>query len=69
MVNVVLAFVIFIGVLYTWGETYLPADNVKYGVTSELVFKDMGIRNGDKIVAFGRSESKTTFLISFLIFF
>ena len=51
MVNVVLAFVIFIGVLYTWGETYLPADNVKYGVTSELVFKDMGIRNGDKIVA------------------
>lgn len=51
MVNVVLAFVIFIGVLYTWGETYLPADNVKYGVTSELVFKDMDIRNGDKIVA------------------
>lgn len=51
MVNVVLAFVIFILVLYTWGETYLPADNVKYGVTSELIFKDMGIRNGDKIVA------------------
>lgn len=51
MVNVVLAFVIFILVLYTWGETYLPADNVPYGVTSELVFKDMGIRNGDKIVA------------------
>ncbi len=51
MVNVVLAFVIFILVLYAWGETYLPADNVKYGVTSELIFKDMGIRNGDKIVA------------------
>lgn len=51
LVNVVLAFVIFILVLYTWGETYLPADNVKYGVISELVFKDMGIRNGDRIVA------------------
>lgn len=51
MVNVVLAFVIFIGVLYTWGETYLPTDKVKYGVTSELIFKDMGIQNGDKIVA------------------
>lgn len=51
MVNVVLAFIIFIMVLYVWGETYLPAENVKYGVTSEVIFKDMGLRNGDKIVA------------------
>lgn len=51
MVNVVLAFVIFIGVLYVWGETYLPAANLKNGVTSGSVFKEMGIRNGDKIVS------------------
>lgn len=53
MVNVVLSFVIFIMVLYVWGETYLPAENVKYGVTSEMVFTDMGLRNGDRIVSLG----------------
>lgn len=51
LVNVVLAFAIFILVLYVWGETYLPAENVKYGVTCEGVFRDMGVKNGDKIVA------------------
>ena len=43
IVNVVLAFVIYSMVLFTWGETYLPAENVKYGVVCDTVFYDMGI--------------------------
>ncbi len=51
MVNVLLAFAIYIGILYTWGETYLPAKNVTYGVVCDPVFEEMGMEKGDKIVA------------------
>lgn len=51
MVNVLLAFVIYIGILFAWGETYLPAENVKYGVVCDSVFTDMGMQTGDIIVA------------------
>lgn len=51
LVNVVLAFVIYIMVLFTWGETYLPAGNVTGGVTCDVIFKDMGMQNGDVIVS------------------
>lgn len=51
LVNVILAFAIYIMVLYTWGESYLPAQNVTYGVTCDSVFLKMGIQNGDIILA------------------
>lgn len=51
MVNVVLAFVIYVMVLFVWGKTYLPVQNVKYGVVCEEVFQEMGMKNGDKIVS------------------
>lgn len=44
MVNVVLAFLIYIMVLYTWGETYLPAENVKYGVVCDPLFEKWGCK-------------------------
>lgn len=52
LVNVVLAFLIYILVLYTWGETYLPAENVKYGVVCDSVFSEMGMQKGDRVVSF-----------------
>lgn len=51
MVNVLLAFAIYIAILFTWGETYLPAENVKYGVVCDSIFTDMGMEKGDIIVA------------------
>lgn len=56
LVNVLLAFVIYIGILFTWGETYLPAKNVTYGVVCDSVFKNIGMRNGDIIVALDNKE-------------
>ncbi len=55
-VNVLVAFMIYIGILYTWGETYLPAKNVTYGVVCDPVFERMGIQKGDKIVALDHRE-------------
>ncbi len=51
LVNFILAFVIYIAVLYTWGEQYLPAENVKYGVVCDSLAKSIGMKDGDKIVA------------------
>ena len=51
MVNVVFVFLIYIMVLYTWGETYLPAENVKYGVVCDPLFEKMGMQTGDIVVS------------------
>lgn len=50
--NVLLAFFIYAMILYTWGETKLPVENVKNGiwVTDSLMYH-VGLENGDKIVA------------------
>lgn len=51
MVNFILAFVIYIAVLYTWGEQYLPTENVKYGVVCDSLAESIGLQDGDKIVS------------------
>ncbi|MBS9767738.1 MAG: site-2 protease family protein, partial [Flavobacteriaceae bacterium] len=50
MVNFVLAFLIYVGVSYKWGETYLPNDNLKHGIVVDSLAYDLGLRNGDKIL-------------------
>jgi regulator of sigma E protease len=49
--NFILAFIIYIGVLYAWGETYLPTANVKYGIEVDSVGMQIGLQNGDKILS------------------
>jgi len=41
---------IYVMVLYAWGETYLPTNNVKYGIVTDSVGYAIGLRNGDKIL-------------------
>ncbi len=48
-VNVILAIVIYICMLLFWGEQYLPAGAVKYGITVDSTGYRMGLRNGDII--------------------
>jgi regulator of sigma E protease len=51
-VNVLLAFAIYIGILAVWGEQYLPTSEVnKYGVVADTLAQEMGLQNGDKILA------------------
>ena len=49
--NFILAFVIYIGILYAWGEQYLPTANVKYGIVVDSVGQKIGLQNGDKILS------------------
>jgi regulator of sigma E protease len=49
--NLIFAVLIYVSVLYAWGETYLPTSNVKYGIVTDSVGYSMGLRNGDKILS------------------
>jgi len=56
MVNFVLALVIYVLVLYTWGETYLPVQNMTYGIWVDSTGYEIGLRNGDKILSIDGKE-------------
>jgi regulator of sigma E protease len=56
IVNVVLAIVIFIGIAWYWGDDYLPAKNVSYGVHASALAKQMGVQEGDIIVSVDKKE-------------
>ncbi len=51
LMNFILAFVLYIAVLYLWGEQYLPTANVKYGIEVDSVGMKIGLQNGDKILS------------------
>lgn len=50
LMNFITALVIYIGILYAWGETYLPTENAKYGIEVSEVGEQIGFQNGDKIL-------------------
>jgi len=53
LVNFILAFVIYILMLFTWGEKYLPNDSLSYGIMCDSTAINLGFKNGDKIVSVG----------------
>ena len=56
LMNFILAFIIYIGILYAWGEQYLPNENVKYGIEVDSIGEKIGLQNGDKILSVGNHE-------------
>ncbi len=51
VVNVLLAIIIFIGITWKWGDEYVPMQNLKYGVFADSLGRNIGLHDGDKIVA------------------
>lgn len=56
MVNFVLALVIYASMLYAWGERYLPADNLTYGIHADSLAREIGLQSGDHIVSLDNKE-------------
>ena len=50
VMNIVLALLIYIGMSWAWGKTYLDNRNVKYGYAYGELAKRIGFRDGDRIV-------------------
>jgi len=49
--NFISAMLIYVFVLFAWGETYLPTANVKFGIVTDSTGYGIGLRNGDKILS------------------
>lgn len=58
-VNVLLAFVIYAGILMVWGEDKIPNKSLKDGVwvTDSLMYK-IGLRDGDKVISVNNDSIK-----------
>jgi regulator of sigma E protease len=48
--NAILAIVIFWMMTYSYGESYLPASEVKYGIVAREHAKQIGLETGDKVI-------------------
>lgn len=55
--NVILAAIIFSGLKFSYGETYIPAENIGGAYVSDsTVVHNMGLRTGDRVVAVNGRE-------------
>lgn len=50
MMNFIFAMAIYIGVLYAWGEQYLPTGSVTHGIVAGETAEEIGLQTGDKIL-------------------
>ena len=49
--NFIFALIIYSGVLYVWGDSYLPTENAKYGIVVNETGEQIGLQTGDKIIS------------------
>ncbi len=52
-VNFILGILIFAGMMWYFGESYIKAEDAKYGVYASPIGKEIGIEDGDKIISIG----------------
>ena len=50
-VNFILAFVIYIFIVFAWGTNYTSKDDIKYGYGVTKTMEDIGFKQGDKIIS------------------
>ena len=59
VVNLILAVFIYAGMLYAWGEQYVPISEInQYGISTDSTGYELGLRTGDKIIKIGGVEPK-----------
>ena len=51
LVNFITALILYVAILFTWGEQFIPMENAKYGLYFSETALNEGFRNGDQILA------------------
>ncbi len=66
VINVITGIMMFIGVVYYWGDSYIPADEVKkHGIVAYELGEKVGLKTGDRIIDVnGKSYDKFYDLLS-----
>ncbi len=57
VMNVILAVAIYIGICYTWGDTYLSNEDVKWGYNFNEAGHLLGFHDGDRLVSIDGEEA------------
>lgn len=57
--NFIAAILIYAAISFTWGKTYLPLQNLEYGIYCDSTALSMGLQNGDKILQVDDKTPKT----------
>lgn len=55
-VNIILGFLIYMMVLFVWGEGYVDKNGVKYGFSASPIMQEVGFQDGDKILSVDGKE-------------
>ncbi len=56
-VNFFLAWIIYSSLLFSNGDTYIPSENLKYGILVDSVGQKLGLETGDKILSIDGKKS------------
>lgn len=62
IMNVILAIVLYIAILFTWGEQYVRTQDAAYGIEVSPLAKEIGFRDGDRILAFDGEPASENFM-------
>jgi regulator of sigma E protease len=58
IVNVILAILIFIAILWVWGKEFMPPANAKYGIVADSLAQTVGLRDGDIVLKYDTTAVK-----------
>jgi regulator of sigma E protease len=58
IVNFLLAWVIYTTMLASKGDTYIPSDNLKYGILVDSIGEQLGLKTGDQILMVDDKKTK-----------
>lgn len=50
--NFILAILIYVGIMFAWGEQYIKNSDVTTGIYASELAREIGFRNGDRIISF-----------------
>lgn len=50
--NFILAILIYVGIMFAWGEQYIKNSDVTTGIYANELAREIGFRNGDRIISF-----------------
>jgi regulator of sigma E protease len=63
IVNVILAIIIFIFILWVWGKDYMPPVNAKYGIATDSLAKTVGLKDGDLVLRVDTTSLKDLYTL------
>ncbi len=67
-VNIVLGFVIYMMVVFTWGSPYISPDDMPNGFAVDDTFKEFGFRDGDQVLQVNGEDLKNSIDINKYLF-